>query len=89
MKTGCFNLEDTHLTDLGRLSKLLCLICIAFALVYEVVVYWDKSIKLIKVKNHGRKSNCFFRYGLNYVAHALLCAVIQDNDVNVKILSCT
>jgi len=89
MKTGGFNMEDTHLTDLGRLSKLLCLICIAFALVYQVGVYRDKSIKQIKVKNHGRKSNSFFRYGLNYVAHALLCAVIQDIDVLVKILSCT
>ena len=89
MKTGGFNLEDTHLTDLGRLSKLLCLVCIAFALVYQVGVYRDRSIKQIKVKKHGRKSNSFFRYGLNYVAHALLCAVIQDIEVIVKILSCT
>jgi hypothetical protein len=89
MKTGGFNLEDTHLTDLDRLSKLLCLICIAFALVYQVGVYRDAKLKLIEVKKHGRKANSFFRYGLNYVAHALLCAVIQDIDVIVKILSCT
>lgn len=38
MKSGGFNLEDTHLTDLGRLSKLLSLICITFALVYQVGV---------------------------------------------------
>jgi hypothetical protein len=89
MKTGGFNMEDTHLTDLGRLSKLLCLICITFALVYQVGVYKDANLKLIKVKKHGRKANSFFRYGLNYVAHALLCAVIQDIEVIIKILSCT
>lgn len=89
MKTGGFNLEDTHLTDLNRISKLLCLLCIAFAFVYKVGVYRHANLKMIKVKKHGRKENSFFRHGLNYVAHALLCAVIQDIDVLVKILSCT
>jgi hypothetical protein len=89
MKTGGFNLEDTHLTDLERISKLLCLLCIAFALVYQVGVYRHANLKMIKVKKHGRKANSFFRHGLNYVAHALLCAVIQDIGVIVKILSCT
>lgn len=89
MKTGGFNLEDTHLTDLDRLSKLLCLICIAFAWVYQVGVFRNRYLKPIKVKKHGRKAISFFRHGLNYVAHALLCAVIQDIGVIVKILSCT
>lgn len=89
MKTGGFNLEDTHLTDLERISKLLCLLCIAFALAYLVGVYRHSHIKQIKIKKHGRKAYSFFRYGLNYVAHAFLCTVIQDIEVIVKILSCT
>lgn len=89
MKTGGFNMENTHLTDLNRLSKLLCLVCIAFALVYQVGVHRNMFIRQIKMKKHGRRSNSFFRYGLDYVAHALLCVVIQDIDVIIKILSCT
>jgi transposase len=36
MKTSGFNLEDTHLTDLERISTLIALISIAFVWVYRI-----------------------------------------------------
>ena len=89
MKSSGLNIEDTHLTDLVRISKLLCLVCIAFVCVYQVGVYRNANLKPIRIKKHGRKAHSFLKYGLNYVAHALLCAVIQDIAVIVRILSCT
>ena len=89
LKTSGFNLEDTHLTDLDRISKLLSILCIAFIWAYNTGIYRHNNIVPIKIKAHGRKAYSFFKYGLIFIAHALLCSVIQDIEVIVKILSCT
>ena len=34
LKTSGFNIEDTHLSDLSRISKLLCILCLAFIWAY-------------------------------------------------------
>ena len=41
LKTSGFNIEDTHLTDIERVSKLLSLVLIAFAWVYKAGIYLD------------------------------------------------
>ncbi|MEA3445980.1 MAG: IS4 family transposase [Bacteroidota bacterium] len=89
MKTSGFNLEDTHLNDLERISKLLCLVCIAFIWAYLAGIYKHIVLKPIRILNNGRKAHSTFRYGLDYVAHALLCSIKQDIKIIVKILSCT
>lgn len=89
LKTSGFNLEDTHLIDLGRISKLLCLLCIAFVWAYLAGIYKHQNIKAIKIKKHGRKAFSFFKYGLIFIAHALLCRIFTDVDIITKILSCT
>jgi len=89
LKTSGFNLEDTHLIDLDRISKLLCLLCIAFIWAYLAGIYKHQNIKGIKIKKHGRKAFSFFKYGLIFIAHALLCLIYTDIDVAIKILSCT
>lgn len=53
LKTSGFNIEDTHLTDIERLTKLLSLVLIAFAWVYKAGIYLDQ-LKTIKIKKHGR-----------------------------------
>ena len=49
MKTSGFNIEDTHLTDIKRVSKLISLVLIAFAWVYKTGIYLD-TLRPIKIK---------------------------------------
>ena len=81
LKTSGFNIEDTHLTDIERVSKLLALVLIAFAWVYKTGIYLD-NLKPIKIKKHGRRAKSLFKYGLTYIANLLL-ATIQINLTNV------
>jgi hypothetical protein len=88
LKTSGFNIEDTHLTDLDRINKLLALVLFAFTWAYIAGVFLD-SIYPIKIKNHGRRAKSLFKYGLVYLA-----SVLFSNDLNkfkdiCKFLSCT
>lgn len=90
MKSSGFNIEDTHLTDLERISKLLAVVAIAFVWAYLAGIDKHVNIKPIEVKKHGRKAYSYFKYGLIRIAHAL------NNPLNnkdllecLKVLSCT
>lgn len=89
LKSSGFNFENTHLNDTDRISKLLSLMCIAFIWAYRVGIYRDKNLAPIKIKKHGRKAYSFFKYGLIFIAHALLCNVYQNIELIIEILSCT
>ena len=89
LKTSGFNFEVTHIKDADRISKLLSLMCIAFIWAYNVGIYKDKKIAPIKIKKHGRRAYSFFKYGLIYIAHALLCSVSHNIKLIIEILSCT
>jgi len=88
LKTSGFNIEDTHLTDIERVSKLLSLVLIAFAWVYRIGIYLD-TLKPIKIKKHGRRAKSLFKYGLNYIANLLFCNDIDKFNQCCKFLSCT
>jgi hypothetical protein len=88
LKTSGFNIEDTHLTDIERVSKLLSLVLIAFAWVYRVGIYLD-TLKPIKIKKHGRRAKSLFKYGLNHIANLLFCNDIDKFNQCCKFLSCT
>lgn len=89
MKTSGFNIEDTHLTDLERIEKLVALVIVAFSWAYVVGDYLDQYIKPIKIKKHGKRARSIFKYGLNYISSVLLNAHFQ-NGINIfKFLSCT
>ncbi|MCX6258197.1 MAG: IS4 family transposase [Bacteroidia bacterium] len=89
LKSSGFNIEDTHLSDLNRISKMLSLVCIAFIWAYYVGIYRDKNIEPIKIKKHGRRQYSFFTYGLRFIERALVCSVAADIVIILKILSCT
>jgi hypothetical protein len=59
LKTSGFNIEDTHLTDIECVSKLMALILIAFAWVYKAGIYLD-TLQPIKIKKHGRRANVMY-----------------------------
>jgi hypothetical protein len=56
MKSSGFNLEDTHLTDLNRISKLLAVVAIAFVWAYLAGIDKHLNIKPIRIKKHGRRA---------------------------------
>ena len=88
LKTSGFNIEDTHLKDIERVSKLLSLVLIAFVWVYKAGIYLD-SIRPIKIKKHGRRAKSLFKYGLNYIASLLFSNDISNFNQCCKFLSCT
>jgi len=88
LKTSEFNIEDTHLTDIERVSKLLSLVLIAFAWVYKAGIYLD-TLRPIKIKKHGKKAKSLFKYGLNYIANLLFNNDIDKFNQSCKFLSCT
>jgi hypothetical protein len=66
LKGRGFNLENTHITDRVRFNSLLVCVSISAILCYKAGNLKAK-IKPIKIKNHGRKSYSFFKYGLNEI----------------------
>lgn len=64
LKTRGFRLEDTHLTDGARISKLLSLLTLAgcWALLAGEL---ENAATPIKIKNHGRAEKSVFRLGFD------------------------
>ena len=88
LKSSGFNLEDTHLTEMDRVKKLLSLVLIAFTWSYRIGVYLNQ-LKPIPIKKHGRRAYSLFKLGLNSLAK-----VININDLTIfknycLFLSCT
>ena len=72
MKSAGFNMEDTHLTDPDRISKLVLMVMMAFVWCYNIGELVHRQIKPIRVLTHGRKEKSIFRYGLDIVAEFLM-----------------
>jgi hypothetical protein len=91
LKSRGFNLEDTHLKDPERLSRLLALLAIAFTLAF-VVGQWQAAVKELKLKKHGYPPKSIFRLGLN-----MLCRLVTNLEhfdlvawrKVIKLLSCS
>jgi len=76
-----FNTEDTHLTDIDRVCKLLSLVLIAFEWLSKAGIYPD-TLKPININVCGRRAKSLFRYGLTYIADLLF-----SNDID-KFIEC-
>ena len=71
MKSAGFNMEDTHLTDPERVSKLLMMVMMAFVWCYNIGELVHRKIRPIRILKHGRKEKSIIRYGLDIVADYL------------------
>lgn len=69
-KTRGFNFENTHMTDLKKINKLIAILAITFTLAH-MVGEWQNEINPIKFKTHKRKEKSIFRLGLDYLQQAL------------------
>ena len=90
-KTNAYNMEDTHLTDLERIDKLLVIISIAFFWAYKIGIEKNEKIP-IRTKKHGRKAYSFFKYVLSALRDLLLNGKSREKSQIksfLKILSCT
>lgn len=89
-KSRGFNLEDTHLTDSERLSRLFALLTIALCWAYRTG-QWLSDNKPILIKKHGRKAKSVFRYGFDHLRLILLNLEDYQNDFfhSLQFLSCT
>lgn len=89
LKSSGFNLEDTHVTHLDRLEKLILLVMIAFVWCYKIGDFIDSEIKPIKIKKHGNRAISVFKYGLDYLSRVLISNSNCFNINCLKFLSCT
>jgi hypothetical protein len=91
LKNRGFNLEDTHLTEPERLSKLLALLALAFCWAHKVGE-WKAKQQPLKIKKHGYLAKSIFRYGFDCLRRIL--TNFDHFDLVgwarvIKILSCT
>ena len=89
LKSSGFNIEDTHVTALDRLEKLLLLTMVAFVWCYRVGDHLDRGVRPIKVKKHGRRAVSVFKHGLDYLSECLLSGYNKLNINLIQFLSCT
>lgn len=89
LKSSGFNIEDTHVIDLGRLKNLFLLTMIAFVWCYKVGDFLDEHIQKIKIKTHQRKAVSCFKYGLDFISKELLSGFKRQEISIFKFLSCT
>lgn len=89
MKTSGFDIEKTHLQDIGRIEKLTLIVMIAFVWCYKTGIFIHEYIKKIQIKKHGRKAKSIFKCGLSYIASVMLNAKFQDRIDVFSFLSCT
>ncbi|MBE9047283.1 IS4 family transposase [Pleurocapsales cyanobacterium LEGE 10410] len=89
-KSRGFNLEDTHLIDSERLSRLFALLTSALCWAYRTG-QWLSNHKPIVIKKHGRKAKSIFRYGFDYLRSIFLNLDESQADFlqSLKFLSCT
>ncbi len=89
-KSRGFNLEDTHLIDSERLSRLFALLTIALCWAYRTG-QWLSNNKPIVIKTHGRKAQSVFRYGFDHLRSIFLNLEDYENDFlqSLQFLSCT
>ncbi len=71
LKTWGFNFEDTRMTSLPRIEKLVGLLAIAFCLCHNAGEQLNE-LRPISIKKHGRKAISIFRYGLDEFRGILL-----------------
>ncbi len=89
MKSSGFDIEKTHLQEIGRIEKLTLIVMVAFVWCYKIGIFIHENINPIETKKHGRRAKTIFKHGLSFVANVLLNAKNQTGIDIFKFLSCT
>lgn len=83
LKGRGFRFEETHMTTLERVEKLMAVLAIGFCWAHKVGEWKaiaKKAILIKKHKNSRRPQNSFFRYGFDFIRDAIvnLCGKIMQ-----------
>ncbi|MDM8561469.1 IS4 family transposase [Thiotrichales bacterium HSG14] len=81
LKSRGFNFEDTHMTELPRLEKLMGLLTIAFCWAL-LTGEWRSEHKPIRLGKHGRYVKSIFRYGLEHLKNIFINASIKVDELH-------
>lgn len=81
LKSRGFNFEDTGMTDLDRLEKLMGLLTIAFCWTL-LTGEWRFKHKPIRIGKHGRYVKSVFRYGLEHMKNIFVNASIKLDELH-------
>ena len=90
LKSRGFNLEDTHLREMERLSKLVALLTLAMVWAIRVGE-WLTVQTPIPIKKHGRKAKSIFRVGCDSIRDGMINFNIARQQLlqAIQFLSCT
>lgn len=91
LKTRGFCLEQTHLRDPERLSRLLALLALTFCWCHKIGE-WLHEQKALKLKKHGRRPKSLFRRGFDHLRRIIVNFSRFDLaawQLTIKLLSCT
>ena len=89
LKSSGFNIEDTHMVHINRIEQLFGVVIIAYTWAYCVGIAANIKVKAVRVLNNGRRAISLVKYGLNFIADALLNP-FRPSKINVfDFLSCT
>ena len=80
LKKRGFNFEETRLTQIERIGKLVALLTLAFTWAHLVGI-WLAEQKPLKIKKHGYPQQSLFRYGLDYLQYLLLNIQEKADDL--------
>ena len=75
LKGRGFRFEETHMTTLERVEKLMAVLAIGFCWAHKVGEWKaiaKKAILIKKHKNSRRPQNSFFRYGFDFIRDAIV-----------------
>ena len=89
MKSSGFNIEDTHLRDIERISRLVAMVCVALVWAYLVGEHKDMNIKKIRMMKHGYRAKSLVKYGLEEIADVLNRPWRKPDFDVFKFLSCS
>ena len=89
LKSSGFNIEDTHMVHINRIEQLFGVVIIAYTWAYCVGIAANIKVKAVRVLKNGRSAISLVKYGLNFIADALLNP-FRPSKINVfDFLSCT
>ena len=90
LKSRGFNLEDTHLREMERLSKLVALLTLAMVWAIRVGEWLTVQTPIL-IKNHGRKAKSVFRVGCDHIRDGMINFNIARQQLlqAIQFLSCT
>ena len=66
-----FNFEDTRITEIKRINRMVAVLAIAFCWAHKCGEWKIQHVAPITIKKHGRPAQSIFRYGLDALIHAI------------------